>query len=77
MSNSETFDDGTIDDEDREIMRQALSEYSRDEIQTLRQFIDTLIAHPMMRRKQTLRLILHFLNEGPVSLAKGEPEKTP
>ena len=66
-----------LDNEDRAIMRQALSGYSRDEIQTLRQFIDTLIAHPMMRREQTLRLILHFLNEGPVSLAKGKPKKTP
>ena len=53
----------TLDNEDRAIMRQALSGYSRAQRETLRQFIDLLIAEEFMRQEHTLQLLSDFLDE--------------
>ena len=53
----------SLDDEDRQIMRSALSGYSRAQRATLRQFIDLLIAEEFMRQEHTLQLLSHFLDE--------------
>ncbi len=58
--------DGSLDAEDRQMVRHALSAYSRAERVTLRRFIDLLIATPFLRGERILRIFSCCLDEGEV-----------
>ena len=55
-----------FDNEDREMMRQALASYSPQERVTLRRFVGTLLVHPVMCEERILRLILDLSGGAPV-----------
>ena len=60
-----SIDEG-FDNEDREMMRQALASYSPLERFTLRRFIGTLLMYPVMCEERILRLILDLSGGAPV-----------
>ena len=69
--------DGTLDDDDREILRQAFASYSRQERVGLRRFIDLQLSQRFMRKERTLRLMLHVLDGAPVRRQGGNLRSVP
>ena len=55
--------DDKLDAETVEFMRKSVSSNSREQQKALRKYIVGMIAVPVLREKQTLKMVLSFLDE--------------